>query len=278
MYFVRIIIMIEKFKNFSALNNESDPLKIDIVGETYCDKTFKIERVCSDLNAFEFIIDGKGTLDIDGQHLVPEESDIFFLKVGSKHKYKSDGNNPWHKLWIVFTGDFADSLINCYLPKDTYLFKNCDCVKKHFEEIVEISRQDIPYDLMVNKITINLMHIFMYIRNRILTENTDLPDIIRKKLDECVESYFNLDKLCENMNYSKNYIINVFKNKYKITPYQYYLDKKIDAAKTYLTHTNVSIGTISKTLHYADQQYFSSSFKKTVGCSPVEYRRKTRKE
>ena len=278
MYFVRIIIMIEKFKNFSALNNENDPLKIDIVGETYCDKTFKIERACSDLNALEFIIDGKGTLDIDGQHLVPEKSDIFFLKVGSKHKYKSDGNNPWHKLWIVFTGNFADSLINCYLPKDTYLFKNCDCVKKYFEEIVEISRQDIPYDLMVNKITINLMHIFMYIRNRILIENADLPDIIRKKLDECVESYFNLDKLCENMNYSKNYIINVFKNKYKITPYQYYLDKKIDAAKTYLTHTNVSIGTISKTLHYADQQYFSSSFKKTVGCSPVEYRRKTRKE
>ena len=278
MYFVRIIIMIEKFKNFTALNNENDPLKIDIVGETYCDKTFKIERACSDLNALEFIIDGKGTLDIDGQHLVPEKNDIFFLKVGSKHKYKSDGNNPWHKLWIVFTGDFADSLINCYLPKDTYLFKNCDCVKKYFEEIVEISRQDIPYDLMVNKITINLMHIFMYIRNRILIENTDLPDIIRKKLDECVESYFNLDKLCENMNYSKNYIINVFKNKYKITPYQYYLDKKIDAAKTYLTHTNVSIGTISKTLHYADQQYFSSSFKKTVGCSPVEYRRKTRKE
>ena len=158
------------------------------------------------------------------------------------------------------------------------MFRNCDYVKKYFEEIVEISRQDIPYDLMVNKITINLMHIFMYIRNRILTENADLPDNIRKKLDECVESYFNLDKLCESMNYSKNYIINVFKNKYGITPYQYFLDKKIDAAKTYLTHTNISIGAISKTLHYADQQYFSSSFKKAVGCSPLEYRRKTRKD
>lgn len=270
--------MIEKFKNFTALNNASDPLKIDIVGETYCDKTFKIERACSDLNALEFIIDGEGALDIDGQHLAPKKNDIFVLKVGSNHKYKSDGNNPWHKLWIVFTGDFADSLINCYLPENTYLFNSCEAVKKYFEEIVEISRQDIPYDLMVNKITINLMHIFLYMRNRILSENADLPDIIRKKLDECVESYFNLDKLCESMNYSKNYIINVFKLKYNITPYQYYLDKKIDAAKTYLTHTNVSIGTISKTLHYADQQYFSSSFKKAAGCSPLEYRRKTRKD
>lgn len=129
--------MIEKFKNFSAFNNTNDPLKLDIVGETYCDKTFSIERANSDLNALEFIIDGKGTLDINGHHLVPQKSDIFFLKVGSKHKYKSDSVNPWHKLWIVFTGDFADSLINCYLPEDTYLFKNCDAVKNILKKLLK---------------------------------------------------------------------------------------------------------------------------------------------
>lgn len=270
--------MIENFKNFTALNGGSEPIKIEIIGETYCDKTFNIERICSDLNALEFILDGKGTLDIEGQHLEPEKNDIFFLKVGSNHKYKSDGADPWHKLWIVFKGGFADSLISFYLPENMYLFKECEPVKKYFEEMVKISLQNIPYDIMVSKITVNLMHIFMYIRSRVISENEDLPDIIRKRLDESVESYFNLDKLCKDISYSKNYVINVFKNKYKVTPYQYFLDKKIDAAKTYLTHTNVSIGNISKTLHYADQQYFSSSFKKAVGCSPVEYRRKTRKE
>lgn len=270
--------MIEDFKNFTALNDEDEPIKIEIVGETYCDKTFNIERKHSDLNALEFIIDGEGTLDIDGQHLVPSKNDIYFLKVGSNHKYKSDAVNPWHKLWIVFTGGFADSLIDFYIPEKVYLFKNCDAVKKYFEDIVEISKQDIPYNIMVNKITINLMHIFMYIRNRVLTENADLPDIIRKKLDESVESPFNLDSLCSSINYSKNYVINVFKEKYKVTPYQYFLDKKIDASKTYLTHTNASVGSIAKILNYADQQYFSSSFKKAVGCSPLEYRRKTRKE
>lgn len=270
--------MIEDFKNFVALTGENDPLKIEIVGETYCGRHFSIARTDSDLNALEFIVDGSGTLDIESHHLKPEKDDIFFLKVGTNHKYKSDAENPWHKLWIVFLGDFADSLINCYLPKDVYLFKNCRAVKKYFEDIVEISRRNIPYDVMVNKITIDLVYIFMYIRNNILTENADLPELIRKQLDECVESSFNLDRLCENMNYSKNYIINVFKKKYKITPYRYFLDKKIDSAKTYLTHTDLSIGNIAKTLHYADQQYFSSSFKRAVGCSPLEYRRKTRTE
>lgn len=270
--------MIEDFKNFTALNGEDEPLKIEIIGETYCDKTFHIKRKRSDLNALEFIVDGEGVLDIDGQHLVPEKNDIFFLKVGSCHDYQSDERNPWRKLWIVFTGDLADSLIHSYLPNNVYLFKDCKAIKKYFEEIVEVSKQEMPYDIMVSKITISLMHIFMYIRNRVLMENADLPDIIRKKLDEAVESEFNLDNLCKGINYSKNYIINVFKNKYKVTPYQYFLDKKIDASKTYLTHTNLSIGNIARLLHYADQQYFSTSFKKAVGCSPFEYRHKTRKE
>ncbi|MDE6767783.1 MAG: helix-turn-helix transcriptional regulator, partial [Eubacterium sp.] len=64
---------------------------------------------------------------------------------------------------------------------------------------------------------------------------------------------------------------------YGMTPYQYYLERKIDAAKVYLVHTNMSIGDISKVLHYADQQYFSSSFKNATGYSPLEFRKKARK-
>jgi hypothetical protein len=37
--------MIEKFKNFTPLIGANDPLKIEIVGETYCDKTFKIKNI-----------------------------------------------------------------------------------------------------------------------------------------------------------------------------------------------------------------------------------------
>ncbi|MCC8073895.1 MAG: AraC family transcriptional regulator [Clostridiales bacterium] len=268
--------MIEDFKNFFTLIDENDPMQVGLVGETYCDKTFDIARECSDLNALEFIIDGKGTLNIDGQTLYPEKNDIFFLKYGSNHHYYSDEKNPWHKLWIVFDGAMANALIDCYLPKDTYLFSNCINLKKYFEEIVEISKQSYSYELMVNRITVCLVQIFMFIHNRVQIENEELPDIIRKKLDESTEIDLNLDEFCKSINYSKNYVINVFKEKFKITPYRYFLERKIDAAKAYLAHTNMSIGDISKVLHYSDQQYFSTSFKNTVGCSPLEYRKRTR--
>ncbi len=268
--------MTEIYKNYVALIREDDPIQIELIGETYCDESFKITRDCSDLNALEFIIDGEGVLKIEGQYLTPRNDDIFFLRKGTNHSYSSDGKNPWHKYWIVFRGGLAESLMNCYLPEDTYLFRNCAVIKKFFEEIVSLSKKDIPYEILVNKVTVCLVNIFMYIRSNELLGNEDLPEIIRNRLDEAVESEFNLDELCKDINYSKNYVINIFKNKYGITPYKYFLDRKIDSAKAYLSHTNMSIFEISNVLHYSDQQYFSVSFKNSVGSSPTEYRRRTR--
>lgn len=267
--------MLEEFKNYITFAREDDPLKILLIGETYCDKAFIIERKCSDLNALEFIVEGSGVLEIEGQIVYPQKDDIFFLKKGTNHKYYSSENDPWNKLWIAFEGDFAESLINCYLPENVYLYKHYP-VKQYFEEIVSLSKQDITYDVLVNKVTVCLLNIFMYIRNQVQIDNEDLPELIRRKLDESVDKEFNLNELCRSIKYSKNHIIDVFKSRYNTTPYKYFLDKKIDAAKAYLAHTNISVGEISAILHYADQQYFSTSFKSAVGISPLEYRRKTR--
>ena len=89
--------MFEDFTNFYALAGEDDPVKVLLVGETYCDRNFRIEREGSDLMALEYIIDGNGELNINGQRLEPERGDVFFLKLGSRHSYSTDNSTPWHK-------------------------------------------------------------------------------------------------------------------------------------------------------------------------------------
>ncbi|MDE5671303.1 MAG: AraC family transcriptional regulator, partial [Eubacterium sp.] len=75
-------------------------------------------------------------------------------------------------------------------------------------------------------------------------------------------------------NYSKNQIIRIFKETYGITPYRYFIERKIDIAKLYLSNTKSSISEISKILSFSDQNYFSSEFKKTTSLSPSDYRKK----
>lgn len=259
--------------DFWKYSSENTPLDIITVGESFCDATYKIERANSDLHAFEFIIDGKGILEINGQHLTPEANDIFLLTEGSQHCYYADGAQPWHKIFIIFRGKIANELIKCYLPENVYLFQNCD-MKHIFITILHIAASaELTYPQKVDRITPQLVKIFSYLRNRTMLLQADLADEIKEKLDYFIDKPFNMDALCREMNYSKNHLINAFKSKFKMTPYVYYNAKRIEAAKYYLRNTALSVKNIAGLLQYTDAHYFSNCFKKETGMTPLQYRK-----
>ncbi|MDO4364824.1 MAG: AraC family transcriptional regulator, partial [Clostridia bacterium] len=114
--------------------------------------------------------------------------------------------------------------------------------------------------------------IFNYLYSRRISESEDLADKIKREIEFKITEEFNLDKLSKEINYSKNHIINIFSSKFGMTPYQYYKKSKIALAKEYLINSKMTVGEISNTLAYTDQQYFSYSFKKETGYSPKKYR------
>lgn len=270
--------MVENYKDFSRFITPDMPIAVKLVGKTVSGDNFRIERMHSDLLSLEYIVSGEGTLEIAGQTLHPKQNDVFLLTEGSNHTYYASRNAPWQKYFISFCGPLAEEMIRCYLPENTYLFPACN-VENYFKEIYTTSFSDeMDYAEKVSRISVALLKVCMYIRSRCVVENEDLADKIRHKLDYYVEHSFSLDLLCQDFNYSKNYIICVFKKKFGQTPYQYYMHVKIETAKRYLLESSMSIGEIAETLAFTDQQYFSFCFNKTVGCSPRQFRTRAKKK
>lgn len=266
--------MNEKILNFAPYYDETLPLNIRMMGETICDDTIDVVRTKSELTALEYIDDGCGTLEIEGKCVYPQKNDVFFLKKGSNHHYYSSKENPWHKYWIIFEGPLAEILVNNYLPSDTYHFPNCEC-KEQVKNVIDIIRKyPQDYKRMVDEVTIELVRFFVYIKHREEKKADKLSDKIRRRLDFYAEKEFSLDTICEELQYSKNHIIQVFEKDYGVTPYQYYMEQKFEAAKIYLQNTTLPVGEIAERLAYCDQRYFSACFKSYVGMSPTQYRKK----
>ncbi len=264
--------MFENMKKMSLHSGAAQkPLSINFVGETICDEKFDIMRDCSDLMSLEYIADGCGTLRINGQELHPEKGDVFFLPIGSRHHYYSQKENGWHKYFVSFYGDMADALVEYYLPKDTYLFKDC-FLEKNFSRIFDIAFNTESLLDAEQLIAVELFRIFNALHERKRIEQLDLADRIKRSIDDHLYEEFNLDALCGYMNYSKNHIINIFSSKFKKTPYRYYLEAKTALAKDYLLNTNLSINEIASALAYSNSQYFSICFKKMTGYSPRNFR------
>lgn len=202
-----------------------------------------------------------------------KKNDVYLLTEGSHHKYYTRKENPWRKYFISFRGPLANKLKELYLPYNTYLFKNCN-VEKNFEKIFLSAFDDSKsYEEILYDVTLETVKIMIYLHALKNEESVDLADKIKEKIDYSVERDFSLDDIADSLNYSKNHIINIFKEKYGKTPYQYYIDAKIHTAKRYLQETNCSVGDIASNLAFSDPQYFSSCFKKATGLSPREFRR-----
>ncbi len=262
----------EKIHYISQTNSTRDILNIQMCGITYPDKNYRIGRECSDVACIEYIEKGMGVLHIDGQTFYPEEGDTYFLQIGTNHRYYSDKENPWKKIFINVSGSLLDSLIEGYGLKKVYHFKGLD-LSKEMRRIFNLAKEN--KENSTEEIICILNMIFLKMRNHVRNTNHsfDLAEQIKEYLRNNAASKFKMEQLCKHISRSESQTIKIFKEAFGITPYAYFLDKKIKLARDMLLNTNLSIKQIAGNLNFADEYYFSNLFKKKVGVSPTRYRK-----
>lgn len=85
---------------------------------------------------------------------------------------------------------------------------------------------------------------------------------------------FNLELLSKNVGLSKYHLIRVFKSAFSITPYHYHLFLKVHHAKKHLLNGSYNLETIAYLCGFNDVFAFSKTFKKMLGITPSEFRRR----
>lgn len=85
-----------------------------------------------------------------------------------------------------------------------------------------------------------------------------------------------LDMLAAEVNVNKYYLAHAFKEEYGVSPINYLIACRIRDGKRLLSETDLSLSQISTILGFSSPSYFSQSFRKAEGISPMEYRNHSR--
>lgn len=96
---------------------------------------------------------------------------------------------------------------------------------------------------------------------------------IRRYIDSHYKEPLTLDLLAEKANVNKYYLSHIYKEAYGISPISYMIACRIQEGKRLLADTDLSLSQISSILGFSSPSYFSQSFRKVEGISPVEYRK-----
>ena len=247
---------------------DDQPFITATIGVTYPFKQYTIYNPKSEVTDIEYILEGEGEIFIRGKWRKAVAGDTFILVEGEVFRYRTNPHKPWKKIWINYRSSYLASFISAYKVRSCIRKINS---KSYFENIKKWA-DDYNTDASIGLLIANYVHKLIELFSQVSTDK-DVASKIKDKLDLAIYQKINLDNIAKELAISKSGLIQTFKNKYGIPPYEYILSAKIETAKHLLANTLMRINEISEKLCIGDEHYFSLFFKKRVGVTPTDYRK-----
>ena len=231
---------------------------------------------------FAVVLDGKGSLNYEGQRYQLESGDCFFIDCRSAHSYQSDAKNPWELLWVHFNGCTSEEYYKLFLTQQQVVFHPVSAMKfvSLLQELMRLNAETYAdTEVLTSGLLVNLLTMLLTV-NSIAAEN---DSAMRNKLT-IVLAYINanytkdicLDDLAKHFFISKYYLTREFKRAYGETIFQHIISMRINYAKRLLRFTEKSVEEISTLCGFNDQSYFSKQFKKAENVTCLAFRRRWR--
>ncbi len=251
------------------------PFYVELAGITLPDIKYEIKRENSDVYVLEYVMEGRGYIEIDNKTFFPSKGDVYLLPKGSSHHYYSSKEEPFQKIWMNVNGSLCDSLIQCYGLSGKYLFEKIDLFDL-FEYFFHICKQrdrntknlfdkcSVVFLKIIQKLSRYGEKVTPYDKQAIKAKNYCDINIYKKLTVEEVSQYINI---------SVSQLNRIFKKEFGTTVYAYILDTKISTAKSLLHGTAMTISEIAFLLNFSDEHYFSNLFKIKTNMTPTQFRR-----
>ena len=205
---------------------------------------------------------------------------IIFLFPGERHRYRPDLECGWDEYWVGIKGRFFDDLVKAGFIKRSdpcvYIGFN-DKIFELFDEIIEKSKEEtMGYQPLVSGAVVHLMGHFHVARKQHNTPAAGHGLIINKarllfRANIC--NPYSPEQAASELNIGYSSFRRSFKSYTGLSPWQYYLQLKIERAKEALRDSALSIKEISVLLNLESGYYFSRIFKEKTGLTPTEFRR-----
>ena len=245
------------------------PLKDILLGRTLPFSDYAINLGATQkYYILEHVVAGRGKIMFGGEWYELEAGDTYVIDKNTVRNYYSDPDCPLEKKWVSFASDYVDFMFTRYgISAGVYRID----VGDKFEKILAVPSEPISVKEKVFRISAAVHEIILEIAKTSVCD-TDGFSEIKNKLLEVLYEKASLEEIASGFFMSKSNLIRIFKKHTGMTPYQFLLDEKIRVAKVLLKSTSMSVRAIAEELCFTDEHYFSFTFKKRTGISPLKFR------
>lgn len=229
---------------------------------------------------FLFITDGQGTIQTADKSLPVATNDVVTIAANIPCAQLSQISNP-----LCFIALDVDRL-PCPMG-----FGDCSMFHLTGRQAIQLSaclellvqeaqEQEEGWDTACQ----NLLEIFIRRLSRRRNLCPSAPDasackarqdceLVRRYIDNHFKENLRLDDLAALVEINKYYLSHSFQREFGVSPISYLISRRIQESRYLLSSTDHTLSQIAHMLGFSSLSYFSQSFRRLEGISPMEYRR-----
>lgn len=224
-----------------------------------------------------FISQGRGRLQVRQNAYDIEAGTAFLLFPGVPHSYAPDPQTGWTEYWAGFRGPYPDLLVKkgFFSPQEPVFPTGLDAsAVTEFRQLLEEVTGEAPgYRLIAaSRILVLLARLEASRRSRNQADGAAaLVTQARLAFEEKLADHdVDLAALARTLGLAYPAFSSLFHQYTGLTPHQYWLNLKINRAKTMLT-SGKSVKETAFALGFDNEFYFSRLFKKKTGTPPSRW-------
>lgn len=222
-----------------------------------------------------YSVEGEGILTFENKTISLKSNCLYFWPC--KNSYFIEAvSSQWNYNLIFVNGaeiiyyynqfqPFSQTSI--FIPDHSKLFH----LIQHFENQIQTFQSPFQHILFLTNFFIELITISQTQMSPLQVPNYLLE--IRNQFDHHYDQYYSLDLLAEQFSINKYKIVKEFSHYFGVSPINYLVNCRIEAAKNLLISTNAKIHDIGFQVGYENTTHFINSFKKHTGLTPLNYRK-----
>ncbi len=225
------------------------------------------------LLAIELVTEGEFLFAQDGREHVVPAGHLFLVRPGCTSTMKLNSGEFGRKSVLQITGPLLPSLINLTRLNevDTFRVANVDWLLEQHRNAYETLLDCRPgFMQVVSPIAYNVV-----VELGQMAARNNVPITVRQAInlmEHRVHTTITVEDLSKATHVSQATINRLFTQHFSKSPINYFIDMKIELAKSSFANTQATVKRVAADLGYDNQQYFSTLFHRRVGMTPRAYR------
>jgi len=264
----------EMYEDFQHDIEVCQPLWVEFVHEEHCFDKYYRRREKSEVFSIEFVLEGSMFFTQDDHEYRVMPGEVFLVHLDRDNEFYTGPEKHCHRLACSIKGRSLNSILQAtgIYEKNVIKLRDSKTLERLMRDCLVTLKERHPGFRQSASVLAYQMLLELE-SNIVRSKRPELLVRAIEVMDNHLSQRLSLPELAEKIGSSRSSLNRLFQTHFQQSPIDFFIQLKMDSAKSMLSNTNMQIQEIAVRVGYENALYFSTEFRKRVGLSPHKYRK-----